>query len=221
MSDSLIASARQIYKTKGVVALVGRTLLYLRQHLLMYVHCYLYECIIQERNEADYIPKIRGFNLKIVSTNDQADEIASEGFQDIRDCDLLVNARSCLNKGAIAFCLFMGQELAHIAWVATNKEAKNTFDHLPYHVDFANGQACTGGTLTLPKFRGNGFMAYGQFKRLEFLQKQGYKTSRNAVATDNKVSQKVHAKFDPIIYAEARYLKIARWTFWKEHTLSP
>jgi len=216
VSDSLIARAKRILKTEGLASLAGRALKYLRRRLFLYENVYLYEYIMQERNEAEYIPKTQGFTLKAISTNRQADEIASEGFDDIRNYPVMVNVRRCLDKGAIAFCLFVGWELAHIGFVAMKEEAKNTFDTLPYRVDFAHGQACTGGTVTLPKYRGNGFMAYGYFKRLEFLREKGYKTSRNSVAADSKVSQRVHAKFGPKIYARARFLRVARWKFWKE-----
>jgi hypothetical protein len=219
MSGFLISRAKQILKTEGLAALIGRALLYLRRCLFLFENFYLYEHIMRERNEADYLPKIQGFSLKVVSTNRQADDIVNEGFEDFRDYRFIVNARRCLDKGAIAFCFFVGRELAHIGLVAMDEEAKNTFDILPYRVDFSHGQACTGGTVTMPKYRGNGFMAYGYFKRLEFLRQQGYKTSRNVVAIDNKVSQRVHAKFGPRIHARARFLRIARWTLWKEAPL--
>lgn len=219
MSGFLINRARYILKTEGLAVLVGRTLLYLKRRLFLFGHFYLYEYIMREMNEADYMPEIQGFTLKVVSTNRQADEIVNEGFKDFRDCPVMMNARRCLDKGAIAFCFFVGREFAHIGLVAMDEEAKNTFDILPYRVDFSHGQACTGGTVTMPKYRGNGFMIYGYFKRLEFLREKGYKTSCNAVAADNKVSQRAHAKFGPRIYARARFLRIARWTFWKETPL--
>ena len=78
--------------------------------------------------------------IKIVATSQQADEMAADGF----DFRLrFVTARRCLDKGATAFCIFSRREIAHIGWVATSEEAKNTFDPPPYQVDFSNRQACT------------------------------------------------------------------------------
>lgn len=88
------------------------------------------------------------------------------------------------------------------------EEAKSTFDPLPYQVNLSDNQACTGGTITVPKYRGKGLMTYGYFKRFEYLRKHGITTSRNVVNAGNVTSQKVHAKFGPIIYARARYIKI-------------
>ena len=116
------------------------------------------------------MPKIQDFTFKIVSTNQQADELATEGI-DFRSN--FINARRGLDKGALAFCIFVERELAHIGWVAMTEEAKNTFDSLPYQVDFSNKEACTGGTVTIPKYGGKGLMVYGYFKRLQFLKERG------------------------------------------------
>ena len=177
---------------------------------------YLYEHTLAERNEADFTPKIQDFTFKIVATKQQADELAAGLNFDSH----LITTRRRLDKGAIAFCICVDRELAHIGWVALSKEAKNAIDSLPYHIDFANKQAWTGATWTNPKYRGKGLMAYGYFKRFQFLKERGIKSSRNAVDVGNIVSQKVHAKFGPKVYAKARYLKILSWKFWGETPLT-
>jgi hypothetical protein len=212
----LFSIALRIFKKEGPFVLISRTATFLGRRLFYFGDFYLYEHKMTERNEADYLPKIKEFTFKMISTNTQVDEIIKDGFNDIRDYPLLVNVRHCLDKGAIAFCFFIGSDLAHIGWLAMSEEAKNTFDRLPYHVDFAHDQACSGGTVTLSQYRGSGLMVYGYFKRLEFLLQRGYKTSRNAVAKKNHMAQRAHGKFNPSIYAKARYIKILRWSFWKE-----
>ena len=98
-------------------------------------------------------------------------------------------------------------------------EAKKPLDDLPYSVDFSNHEACTGGTVTIPKYRGKGLMAYGYLKRFQFLKERGIVASRNAVAIDNIASQKAHARFNPQIYAEVHYLNILWFKSWKETPL--
>jgi hypothetical protein len=220
-SDSLIARARHILKTEGLISLAGKALNYLRRRLFLYQNVYLYEHTLKERNGADYMPGLQGFTHRVIASNRQADEVASEGFDDIRNRPVLLDARRCLDKGAIAFCIFVGTELAHISWAATSEQAKKTFDALPYRVAFSQGQVCTGGTVTLPEYRGSGFMGYGYYKKLDYLRQRGYATSRNAVAKGNVASQKVHARFGPRIYAQARYLRILRWTLWRESPYRP
>ena len=216
---SLLRRATFILLREGPVAFIGRSLQYLSLLMFRYAAVYLYEHSMEQRNEAEFRPKTDGFSLKIISTNKQAGELAEEGFEDIRLLPVLVNVRKCLDSGAIAFCFFAGRELAQIGWVALDKEAKNCFDILPYQVDFSNKQACTGGTVTMPKYRGNGFMRYGYYKRFQFLLEKGYSTSRNVVERGNIASQKAHQKFNPRKYARGCYLKVLFLRFWKESPL--
>ncbi len=222
----LSGRALRILQTEGIVALFRRGLSFIywrlrsiARYFFEYQSFYLYEQIMKERNEADFLPRIKDFTFNIISTNQQADELANKGFQDFRL--YWRTARRGLDKGAIAFCIFVGHELAHIGWVAMNEEAKNTFDPWPYHVDFSANQACSGGTWTWPKYRGKNLMSYVYFKRFQFLLERGIKTCRNAVEIDNSASHRVHAKFGPKIYARARYIRIMQWYLRKETPIIP
>ena len=164
------------------------------------------------------MPKIQNFTFKTISTNQQADELVAGGFELGSQITMM---RRRLDRGAIAFCIFIERELAHIGWVALTEEAKELVDAFPYKVDFSNGEACTGGTWTHPKYRGNGLMVYGYFKRFQFLREKGIRVSRNVVAKSNIKSQMAHAKFGPKIRGEARYLKILWRRFWWEKPLTP
>jgi len=42
-----------------------------------------------------------------------------------------VMARRMLDKGAIAFCIFLKGEIAHIGWIALSEEAHKAVDNLP------------------------------------------------------------------------------------------
>ena len=193
--------------------MLGRGFIFLLGHFFLYANYYLYEHTLKERDEADFLPKIQDFTFKIITTNQQADELATAGFD---FGSRHPNDRGGLEKGVVAFCFFIDGELAHLGRVAMNEAAKNCFDSLPYQVDFADKQACTGGTWTNPKYRGRGLMVYGYFKRFEFLREQGMKSSRNAVAVGNIASQKAHARFGPRIYGRGRHIKLFGWRYWKE-----
>ena len=209
-----------ILREEGFVALIQRGLRHLSQSVFRYGTYYLCEHSIEQRNEDQFRPKIQDFAFRIVSSNEAADDLSKGGFEDIRRLPVMVDAGKCLDSGAIAFCFFVGQELAHIGWIALTQEAKDCFDILPYHVHFSNRQACTGGTVTLPKYRGNGFMKYGYWKRFQFLQEEGYCTTRNAVDRNNVAALQVHNKFNPKMYARARYLKVGFWHLWRELPLN-
>jgi hypothetical protein len=215
----LLTRAKDILQTEGLKPLLRRGFDFVRAPLFQYgnYYLYLYQHTLKGRDEADFMPRIQGFTFRMVRTNEEADELAVTMGCDFRRC--FVDARKSLDKGAIAFCLFVKGEIAHIGWVALSEEAKRVIEYLPYKVDFSNNEACTGGTITIPKYRGKGLMKYGYFKRFQFLREKGIIASRNAVAVNNIASQKAHAKFGPKIYARACYLKILWWDFWKERPM--
>jgi len=201
---------------QGAGTLLRRGLAFIGRFLFRNEYYYLYRHSLEARDEAGFSPRVEGFNFEIVSSTGRAAELAAEGM-DIRQ--LFPNAWRSLDRGAIAFCVFVNNEPAHIGWAATTEEAKQTIDDVPYNVDFANGEACTGGTRTAPKYGRRGLMVYGYFKRLDFLREKGYILSRCAVTTDNIASQKAHARFNPTIRAKAHLLKILWWQFWRETAL--
>ena len=178
-----------------------------------YARYYLYEHTVTERHEADFLPKTSDFTFELVTTIQQADALVSSGFDFVSHHP---NHRKGLEKGVVAFCFFIDSKLAHIGYVGMNQEAKDSFDSLPYSVDFSHKQACTGGTWTNPRYRGKGFMVYSYFKRLEYLRQMGFSSSRNAVTVSNIASQKAHSKFKPKLSATARYMKILGRKYWRE-----
>jgi hypothetical protein len=210
----LIPRAREVLREEGAGSVLKRGLPIVKSWFFEYGNYYLYEHILEDGNEADFLPKIKNFTFNTVSSNEEADALAQSTGVDFRKH--FIDSRKRLEKGAIAFCVFIDGEAAHTGWVALNEEARKSVDSLPYEIDFANGEACTGGTGTLTKYRGKRLMVYGYFKRFQFLWEKGVKISRNAVDVRNIASQRVHAKFNHKIYARARYLKILWWKSWKE-----
>ena len=210
----LIPRAREVLREEGAGSVLKRGLPIVKSWFFEYGNYYLYEHILEDGNEADFLPKIKNFTFNTVSSNEEADALAQSTGVDFRKH--FIDSRKRLEKGAIAFCVFIDGEAAHTGWVALNEEARKSVDSLPYEIDFANGEACTGGTGTLTKYRGKRLMVYGYFKRFQFLREKGVKISRNAVDVRNIASQRVHAKFNHKIYARARYLKILWWKSWKE-----
>ena len=213
----LFGRAKNILQTEGLIPLLRCAFPFLTGYLFQYRTYYLYEHTLKEMDEANFRPRINGIIFKVVSTNQQADELAACGL-DFRP--YVMGARQKLDKGAIAFCFFADRELAHIGWAAMNQEAQESLGGIPIRVDFASKEAFTGGTVTIPKYRGKGLMAYSYSKRLQFLREQGITTSRNAVVMSNIASHRALAKLSPRVYAKARYIKIMWWAFWKETPLT-
>ena len=178
---------------------------------------YLYEHSLVPRDRAKFLPRVASWELRVIHSNEEADRVAAEGLEDLRD--VFVFSRRSLDRGAVVFCVYIGTELAHVGWVATSQIAKNCVDKMPFQVAFDAGQACTGGTYTIRRFRGMGLMGYGYYERFEYLRQRGYASVRNSVVVSNVTSQKVHAKFEPLIYGVGRYRKLFRWVSWRTFEL--
>ena len=178
---------------------------------------YLYEHEIATRDRERFLPRLDSWQLRIMHSNAEADAVAAEGFEDIRDS--FVFAHRSLEAGAVAFCVYCGSELAHVGWVALDAAGKRRIDRLPYHVAFDAHQACTGGTYTIPKYRGAGLMPYGYYERFEYLRARGFTSSRNAVSVSNLASQKAHSRFNPVIRGIGRWRHVLWWNSWREEPL--
>jgi hypothetical protein len=177
---------------------------------------YIYEHPIRTIDVNDFMPHISNFTLHIVSTNQQADALEANGYG-FRNYQQRQSRG--LDIGAIAFCMFVGQELAHIGWVALTEEAKPYVDSWHYHVDFTNKEACTGSSSTLPQYEGKGLFKYGYYKRFEYLSEMEIEKVIASVDIKNTASNNMHAKFHPKIRAKVKYLKILGWESWKEWKL--
>ena len=211
----ILARAKQVAQTEGVRPL-------LRRAFDLYVFSrgryWLYEHSLVGRDEGRFAPRVEDVTVQLVHSNAEADELAMKTGQDFRL--RAMNARRGLDHGAVFFCFFVKGELAHIGWVAMSEEARQALGVIPQRVDFDGGVAYTGGSETVPEYRRKGLMAYGYFKRFEYLRERGMRASRNAVSFDNVASHKVHGKFGPRVYARARHVRLLGLEFWKETLIS-
>ena len=211
--EEMFNSAKEFYHLEGLLPLMKRVLAFLWENSFRRETFYLYEHHTIGHDETKFMPRIENLTFKMVETAYEVDELNRQGFV---FKPRAVDIRQWLNKGAVAFCVFNGNELVHIGWVILTQEAKESLERLPYRVDFPNNEACTGGTWTNSRYRGKGLMGYGYFKRFQFLKEKGRLVSRNAVDVKNIASQHAHAKFHPRIYAKVHYFKVFRWKSWRE-----
>jgi hypothetical protein len=181
---------------------------------------YLYEGSIasmEESNEADFMPNVNQFALNVISSNQEFDRLSAEGF-DFRLWHPVYRRR--LDAGAIAFSVFVGQELAHMAWAATTQRAMDSLDGPPFKVDFEAAEAASGGVWTHPKYRRLGFHAYTRLKLLQFLKGNGIAINRSVSSKQNIAAILTVDKFPlGLKIREARYLRILWWKSWKEKPL--
>ena len=103
----LLRRGKRIFQDEGLISLVRRGFPFLAGQFFRFETYYLYEYAmedIRKLNEADFMPKIHDFTFKMVSTNQEADELEANGLE-FRS--YVINARERLDKGAIAFCVFI------------------------------------------------------------------------------------------------------------------
>jgi hypothetical protein len=211
-----ISRAREVVRAEGIRALLKMAFDF---YIFRQERYFLYEHSLIERSEEGFMPRIEDVTLEVVHSNEEAEVIAARTGQDFRRRTL--NARRSLDRGVVFFCFFVEGDLAHVGWVAMNERAKTATGTVPQKVDFSDGVAYTGGTVTMPEHRSKGLMAYGYFRRFEYLREEGVRASRNAVSVGNVASHKAHGKFGPHVYARARHVRLLGCDFWKETPITP
>lgn len=211
--------ARQVYQTEGLVSLLRRGFRFLVYCVFEYRSYWLYAerpKDILALNEADFMPKIGDFIPKAVSSNAEADELESQGFEFRSQ---IPDAREILDGGAIALCIFVGRELANMGWVVMSQQAMDILGGPPYHVDFAGKEVVGAGAWTNPKYRRLRLRTYNRFMSLKVSQERGIEVKRGAVAKNNVPAIKSRVSLNNP-FSEGRYLRILWWKSWKERPLS-
>lgn len=217
---SLFGGAKQIYSTEGLRSLLKRGFAFASSFIFKCQTCCVYMDPIEGLrlpNEVDVLPKVDDWVLKVVGTNWEADGLEADGFE-FRS--KIINSRERLDKGATAFCIFVGQELAHIGWVALTQEAVESLGGGSFGVRLSDHEAYSSGIWTNPKYRRMGIHKYGYLKRLQFMQANGVYAERSVVDKGNVAPQKSNALGGMVSFpgpqAEGRYLRVLWWKSWKE-----
>jgi hypothetical protein len=210
--NMLYQRAKYILRSEGWRAFLRQGFSFVRSLFLSYGNYYIYEKNLDPAGEEiKFEPKI-DCTPKVIAKPDEFDRIADQGY-DFKAMDF----RRKLEKGALAFCLFVGQELASVTWVARSKEAKKEIDYLPFKVNFEAGEVCSGASFTDPAYRGRGLLVHTYSYIFRYLASNAILKDRFSIEVSNIASQRAHAKFNPVVTGKGRYLKVFWWEFWREH----
>ena len=219
----LIERAKRIHQTEGFQSLARRGLAFVAKRFFDYESYYLTVRTLDNAppiNEADLVPPVDDLSLKIIETNEEADELEGDGYR-FRSHPHFIDGRRALDSDAIAFCLFVGRELAAISWAALTPRAMNALNEPPIKLDFARGESFVGSVWTNPKYRRMGFRTYRSFKARQFLRERGivaiigYTTEKDFAA-----ATQIATEASRTIYARGRYLRVLWWKSWKERQLA-
>jgi len=217
---NLSTRARQIYQDEGFVSLLRRGFAFVCSYFFFYRVYYLFVCDLRnlrQLNEADLLPALQDYSIKIVTTSQEAAQLEANGC-DFRSHD--PGAFRMLNSGAIAFCIFSGHELASIGWAATTQSAQNAIGEQPYHVDFSNSEAYSGRFWTSPKHRHKGLATHITLILYTYLRKNGTQVGRTMAEIGNDVTMRICTNTGFNVHARGSYLRVFRWKSWRERPLS-
>ena len=209
--DALYRRGKYILQHEGWLSFLKQGFSFVRNLFFSYGNYYIYE---KELNPIDEVIKFKpkiDCTFRMVSSSDELDKLIAQGYN-----FKAMNFKPKLEKGALAFCLFVGQEVAHVTWVAPNKEAKKEIDYLPFKVNIEIGEVCSGASLTDPTYRGKGLFSHTYSYIFSYLTRNGTIRDKFTIELGNVASQKALAKFNPIIISSGHHLKILWWHSWKE-----
>ncbi len=219
-----LREVKDIRETEGLISLLKRVFLRLVHTVFWHEGHTLMAQNIEEHlslDESEFKPDIENLTLKIITSNQEADELEAEGF-DFRSYPTTWNKdlklyRKRLDQGAIAFCTFVGYELAAIQWGVLNQQVHDRIDVYPQKIDYGNGEACCKGAWANPKYRRLGLFRYGSyFHRDPYLVERGITTLLSGPSHNNKLGYQLALGMGFKPYAKAHYVKLLLWKFWKE-----
>ena len=209
--DVLYHRAMYVLRHEGARALARQGFSFVLNRFFSYGCYYIFEMELSPADEGiQVIPKIDCV-MEIVTDLREFAQLTAKG------CDFkAMNFKSKLERGAMAFCLFVEQELASVTWVALNQMAKREIDSLPFEVNFEKGEACSGASFTDPPYRGKGLLAYTYSHIFPYLAGNGVRKDKFSIDVNNMPSQRAMSKFNPVIISKGRYMRVLWWHFWRE-----
>jgi len=211
----LFRRARYIVQSEGFVPFIKRALLFLKRFFFYSQIYYIYEKTLNGSG-VEFMPKTQNVTLKVIFRPSQLDELIAEGFDISPYPDDKNGLKKMLNKGAILFCVFVHQELAHANFALISNEAKRIWYPSSFVVDYQGGEVSTGGAFTVPKYRGAGFYTYVCSQIYQLLTEKGFSKVVFTTSKDNIAAQKAHTKLGTRLCGEGRLLEILLWKSWKE-----
>ena len=179
---------------------------------------YIYRYPIPYVDENRFRPAVGLLEVRTVESVEDVAQLVADGFEDPRAQARLMEC--ALTAGAFAVCAFVDRQFAYIGWVATSANAKRTFDPLPYHVAFDQGEGATGGAWTVPRFRGLGLYRYVFGRELDLLRRKGCTVCCNSITVGNVASQRGQAFYEARVCARARAIRILGFKKWSESPMS-
>lgn len=210
----IYSGIRGVLKYEGIRGLISRGFIFLFHRFFFYEDYYVIFMKphnILEDNEADFLPRIDDYCSIIIKSNKEADELVNDGF--ILGAYEL-NLRSSLDKEAIAFCLFVRKEFAHVSCMADNPKGKQAIDPRPFTVNYQNGEVVVSKAFTVPKYRRLLLQEYNGYIMRKYCREKGISLILSSVnARSIPALAKTPKAPDRYTISKCRLIKL----FWLKH----
>ena len=200
--QAVVTTVRQagiIVRSEGLTGLGRATWDVLRRNLLRVRTADIFEYSLDHLDEIRVAEPTSDLQVTVVAGAHRQGDAARQAIVDLDRW-----AARKLARGAEAVCLLTGTKLVHVIWVARTSAACHAIDPFRYEVDFAHGQASSGGMFTVPDARGSGFGRSGLLAAFRHLAGQGVTSVRHAIEVANEPSLRLHAHFSPRRVGRAR-----------------
>lgn len=183
--------AKFYIQREGLFRFIKRSFSFLKSRIFLYESHYIFQKSLNDITESEcFAPKIENYDFKIISTMEELHELLGKGFT--IDSPFSISSFSKrLNQGQIAFCTFVGKELAHSCWavVKNNVRINPPLRNINYEKE-----AYLWNDVTAPGYRKLGLHTYGSFKRLQYLEKIGKSRVISTTRKDNEPAIRAQKK---------------------------
>ncbi|MDD5043626.1 MAG: hypothetical protein PHD51_03070 [Patescibacteria group bacterium] len=190
-------------KEEGFFSFCQKALAHLAGSIFSYNTILVYEKDLTKLDNIYFYPRLDGAVLKIISSIDEYNKAKEGGYS----LDIAVSER-WIGEGAIAFCVFVGRDLAHLTWVALNQETKSHIDSNNYQVDFLNKEVASGASKTKKKYLRKGLYLFVYSEIFIFLHNLGKTRDKFTINESNTASRRALEKFNPRIIKKIKCLRI-------------
>ena len=196
----LFSKAKQVINEEGFLALSKRFLFFLKRLLLSYSS---YNILESTLDPPEVICQIKDLTIRMITSIKELDQLASE--QPIDDGFDLPRDKEIIGMGAVLFCAFAENELAHITQVFVGKTAHKIY---PFSFAMPYGHTVAMATFTAPKYRREGISGYTHSIVLKYLKEKGISRAWDIQNKDNIAARDSLFKIDYYLWGEAQRLRL-------------
>jgi hypothetical protein len=175
----MISRAISEIQRDGLIPFTKHVFKFIKNKFFLCQNHYILQKTLEELKEPEI--KVKDFDLRIVSTEEELHNLLKEGFN-INTPFSIENFERKISQGQILFCIFIGKDLAHSSWIVMSNNVKI---HPPLKINYQK-EAYIHYCITAPEYQGMGLYPYTLSKILEFLKRKNLSKAKLTILKDQK-----------------------------------